>query len=88
MFISQNVKKKCKTFENKKFIKIQKKKKNSYKMEPTCMKTLHSTANIGELGLFFKGQVHSKMADFFSFRKKILYKGRLLTKISASKELI
>ena len=57
-------------------------------MEPTCMKTLHSTANIGELGLFFKGQVHSKMADFFSFRKKILYKGRLLTKISASKELI
>ena len=39
-------------------------------MERTCMKTLHSTANIGELGLFFKGQVHSKMADFFLFAKK------------------
>ena len=57
-------------------------------MEPTCMKTLHSTANFGELGLFFKGEVHSKMADFFLFAKKILYKGRLLTTISASKELI
>ena len=57
-------------------------------MEPTCMKTLHSTANFDELGLFFKGEVHSKMADFFLFPKKRLYKGRLLTKISASKELI
>ena len=39
-------------------------------MEPTCMKTLHSTANFGELGLFFKGEVHSKMVDFFLFAKK------------------
>jgi len=52
------------------------------------MKTLHSTANFDELGLFFKGEVHSKMTEFFLFAKKRLYKGRLLTKISASKELI
>ena len=34
-----------------------------------------------------KGEVHSKMAGFFFSPTKRLYKGRLLTEISTSKEL-